>query len=113
MRKQGHVIKHWFYENKMQEPGRYEFFCKHHDKIIEKLIYPDMKHPLEFLSKKTPQNILSYRDTYITNLKTEPIYKVYANAAKKHLQAYPTNARAAKNNILTSLTSLLYYLEKP
>jgi hypothetical protein len=112
MCKQGHVIKNWFYKNNMHKANNYQFFYKNHDKIIEKLIYPNMKHPLEFHSKKTPQNVLSYRDTYLKTLKNEPLYQIHTSALKKHFQLYPFDAPKKNNEAsIAYLTSLPYYLE--
>jgi hypothetical protein len=93
MRKQLHIIKDFYLRCvSVEQSMTPEFFKTNYNDIIHKLVY-DLRHPLEWVSKKNTNMFLSGRDLYILDHKNSCIYEVYRQALIKLMKQIPLNCR--------------------
>ena len=86
MRKQLHTILNFTkttFLNKKDNLEATYFFRSHYSKITNRLIY-ELKNPMLYQSKKSPINVLSLRDAFLTNKTDSAIYKIYRESIKKY-----------------------------
>lgn len=83
MKKQLHIIMNFFIKIVFVEKTlTVKQFYDNYSNIIHRLVY-DLKNPILFTSPKSPNNILSLRDTYLIGQKNTSIYKIYVDGIKK------------------------------
>ena len=75
------------------------------DTIVRRLIY-QLKNPLNYYSKKSKNNLISIRDSYIFDKKNSDLYEIYNNG----LLEFSNNFKYDIKNI-SPIRTKRYYLE--